>query len=212
VSSSVQPLISLTDVSRRFTKPLDVAEKVANLFGAGLKEQVVRAVDAVSFDVAEGEVVGLVGESGCGKSTLGRVIAGILDPSAGTVAFQGRDVTALSARERRAADLAIQMVFQDHMAALNPRKRVVEIIGEAPVVHGIVPASRIEAYVAEVMTTVGLDPATRHRHRPRARGEAEGSRLRRVDGRARRVDPGPGAQSVHRPAAGARPHLHLRQP
>ncbi|HEY8565012.1 MAG TPA: oligopeptide/dipeptide ABC transporter ATP-binding protein [Beijerinckiaceae bacterium] len=158
------PLISLTDVSRRFTKPLDAAEKVANLFGAGLKEQVVRAIDAVSFDVAEGEVVGLVGESGCGKSTLGRVVAGILDPSAGQVTFQGRDVAGLNARERRAADLAIQMVFQDHMAALNPRKRVVEIIGEAPVVHGLVPASGMEAYVAEVMRTVGLDPATRQRY------------------------------------------------
>jgi peptide/nickel transport system ATP-binding protein len=163
-ASSAGPILALDGVSKRFTKPLDAAEKVANLFGAGLKEQVVRAVDDVHLTVAEGEVVGLVGESGCGKSTLGRVISGILDPSAGTVRFEGRDVSALGGTERRAADLAIQMIFQDPMASLNPRRRVVEIIGEAPVVHGIVPASEMEAYVVETMVKVGLDPATRRRY------------------------------------------------
>jgi peptide/nickel transport system ATP-binding protein len=158
------PILALEGVSRRFVKPLDAAEKVANLFGAGLKEQVVRAVDDVNLEVAEGEVVGLVGESGCGKSTLGRVISGILDPSAGTVRFEGRDVAGLGGPDRRAADLAIQMIFQDPMASLNPRRRVVEIIGEAPVVHGIVPASEMDAYVVEMMSRVGLDPATRRRY------------------------------------------------
>jgi peptide/nickel transport system ATP-binding protein len=73
-------------------------------------------------------VVGLVGESGCGKSTLGRVVAGILEPSDGAVHFRGRDVAAMPGTERRAADLAIQMVFQDPMASLNPRRRVREIL------------------------------------------------------------------------------------
>jgi peptide/nickel transport system ATP-binding protein len=161
---SPKPILSLSSVSKRFVKPLDAAESIANLFGAGVKEQVVRAVDDVNLQVAEGEVVGLVGESGCGKSTLGRVISGILDPSAGTVAFWGRDVAGLDGRERRAADLAVQMVFQDPMASLNPRRRVVEIIGEAPVVHGIVPASDMETYVADMMMRVGLDPFTRRRY------------------------------------------------
>jgi peptide/nickel transport system ATP-binding protein len=158
------PLVALDAVSKRFVKPLDLAERVANLFGAGLKAQVVRAVDEVTLDIAPGEVVGLVGESGCGKSTLGRIVAGILEPSAGSVTYKGRDVARLSGRERRAADLAIQMVFQDPMASLNPRRRVVEIIGEAPVVHGLVPAADMETYVADVMTRVGLDPATRRRY------------------------------------------------
>ena len=158
------PIIELDGVSKRFVKPLDAAEKIANLFGAGLSDEVVRAVEDVSLAIGEGEVVGLVGESGCGKSTLGRIVAGILDPSAGIVRFKGRASETLSGAERRAAQLAVQMIFQDPMASLNPRRRVVEIIGEAPVVHGIVPASGMDAYVCEMMGRVGLDPASRRRY------------------------------------------------
>jgi peptide/nickel transport system ATP-binding protein len=158
------PIIELDGVSKRFVKPLDAAEKIANLFGAGLSDEVVRAVDDVSLAIGEGEVVGLVGESGCGKSTLGRIVAGILDPSTGIVRFKGRASETQSGAERRAAQLAVQMIFQDPMASLNPRRRVVEIIGEAPVVHGIVPAAGMDDYVCEMMARVGLDPATRRRY------------------------------------------------
>ena len=158
------PILVLDDVSKRFVKPLDAAERVANLFGAGLTEQVVSAVDHVDLAIAQGEVIGLVGESGCGKSTLGRVAAGILAPSAGMVRYGGRDVATLQGRERRAADLAVQMVFQDPMASLNPRRRVVDINGEAPVVHGLVRPAAMDSYVVEMMKAVGLDPATRRRY------------------------------------------------
>src|SRR6202022_609658 len=100
-----------------------------------------------SFAVEEGEVVGLVGESGCGKSTLGRVVAGILAPSAGTVMFRGRPRDALAGADAHAAALKVQMIFQDPMASLNPRMRVADIVGEAPLVHGIVPRADRGDYV-----------------------------------------------------------------
>jgi peptide/nickel transport system ATP-binding protein len=157
-------ILTLENVSKNFTKPLDTAEKIARLLGAKLSEQVVRAVDSVSLSIAEGEVVGLVGESGCGKSTLGRVIAGVMDASAGVVRYHGEDVARMGGSQRRAADLAVQMIFQDPMASLNPRMRVAEIIGEAPIVHGLVSRAGMEAYVVEMMRRVGLDPATRLRY------------------------------------------------
>ena len=95
------PIIALDGVSKRFVKPLDLAARIANLFGAGMRETVVHAVDGVDLAIEEGEVVGLVGESGCGKSTLGRIVAGILPPSEGRIAFRGAPIDA--ARRRRSA-------------------------------------------------------------------------------------------------------------
>ena len=87
------PLLELKGVSKRFVKKLDVAAKIGNLLGAGLKEEVVHAVDRVDLSIQPGEVVGLVGESGCGKSTLGRVAVGLHPPTAGTRAWRGQDMT-----------------------------------------------------------------------------------------------------------------------
>jgi peptide/nickel transport system ATP-binding protein len=158
------PLLELRDVSKRFVRPLDAAEKLANLFGASNREQVVHAVDSLDLAIMKGEVVGLVGESGCGKSTLGRVVAGIHPPSSGAMFWRGRPVAGQTPLERKAATLAIQMIFQDPMSSLNPRMRVKDIIGEAPVVHGIVGKESQEAYVEEVMAKVGLDPSYRRRY------------------------------------------------
>src|SRR5262245_7278465 len=158
------PLVELRQVSRRFSKPLDAAAKVANLLGAGVSEEVVHAVDRVDLHVMPGEVVGLVGESGCGKSTLGRIVAGILPPSAGTVLYRGKEMGALHGAEARAAALAIQMIFQDPFASLNPRMRVSDIIGEAPLYHGLTTSQEFERYVGDLMRRVGLDASFRRRY------------------------------------------------
>jgi peptide/nickel transport system ATP-binding protein len=158
------PIVALSGVSRRFVKPLDLAARIANLFGAGMHETVVHAVDGVDLAIEEGEVVGLVGESGCGKSTLGRIVAGILAPSAGSIAYRGRSMHTLTDAQRREAALSIQMIFQDPMSSLNPRLRVTDIVGEAPVVHGIVTRAQRDDYVCEMLRRVGLDPSYRNRY------------------------------------------------
>jgi peptide/nickel transport system ATP-binding protein len=152
------PILELTEVSKRFVKPLDAAAKIANVFGAGMRDEIVHAVDKVSLTIADGEVVGLVGESGCGKSTMGRVVAGVHAASDGEVYFRGRAFSAMSQRELRDASLKIQMIFQDPMSSLNPRLRVKDIVGEAPRVHGLVTDKDLEDYVAEMLLRVGLDP------------------------------------------------------
>jgi oligopeptide/dipeptide ABC transporter ATP-binding protein len=158
------PLLALEDVSKRFVRRLDAAEKIVNLLGGNRREEVVHAVDDVSLGIREGEVVGLVGESGCGKSTLGRVVAGVHAPSAGKVLWRGRDVAAMSGAERREATLKIQMIFQDPMSSLNPRMRVRDIVGEAPRVHGLVSGEEVSDYVDAMLLRVGLDPAIKSRY------------------------------------------------
>ena len=152
------PLLALRGITRHFVEPVDIAGKLANLLGAGRQAAVVQAVAGVDLDVQRGEVIGVVGESGCGKSTLGRVIAGISPPTAGEVSYLGKRLQDMSAAEHRAYQLGVQMIFQNPMASLNPRMRVLDIIGEAPVVHGIIPTSEKAAYVAGLMRQVGLDP------------------------------------------------------
>jgi peptide/nickel transport system ATP-binding protein len=132
------PIISLDGITKDFVRPLDLAARAANLFGASQQATVVRAIDDVTLAVNEGEVVGLVGESGCGKSTLGRIVAGIYEPTKGTVTFRGRPVAGLAGAAGRDAALKVQMIFQDPTGSLNPRMRLADIVGEAPVVHGLV--------------------------------------------------------------------------
>lgn len=152
-------ILELKNISKRFTKKLDLAGKVASKLGAGAREETVHAVDDVSINIERGEVVGLVGESGCGKSTLGRVVVGIHAQTEGERWWHGRDVAAMSAAEKRTMQLQVQMIFQDPYASLNPRYRVEDIIGEAPVVHGLVDGKNKTDYVASLMQKVGLDAA-----------------------------------------------------
>lgn len=156
-------LIKIENVSKRFVKRVDLAGKIANLLGAQNREQIVRAVDNVSLTIRQGEVLGLVGESGCGKSTLGRMVAGIMEPSAGHILYEGRAHTDGQADQKVADALAVQLIFQDPMASLNPRMRIEDIIGEAPLVHGIITAADQRDYVAQIMRKVGLDPALMQR-------------------------------------------------
>ena len=152
------PLLELRHVSKRFVKPIDAAARIANLFGADVKQETVHAVDDVTLMIQRGEVVGLVGESGCGKSTLGRMAVGLHSLTSGTRFWKGEDLTLVDAVSRRQKQLAIQMIFQDPTASLNPRMRVQDIIGEAPVVHGMVPAAQQKDYVEQLLERVGLDP------------------------------------------------------
>jgi len=114
-------------------------------------------VDDVSFSIARGETLGLVGESGSGKSTIARMVLGLIEPTSGSVLFDGQPVTGISHRRIRPLRRRMQVVFQDPFAALNPRMRVRDIIAEPLVIHRVCPRSDLPARVAELLRSVGLD-------------------------------------------------------
>jgi oligopeptide transport system ATP-binding protein len=153
-----QPLLRVRNLTKNFT--------VGGGF-LGRDAQTVHAVDNVSFDIAPGETLGLVGESGSGKSTTGRCILRLIDPTAGEIWFEGRNVTQLDAAKFRALCRDIQIIFQDPFASLNPRMTVGSIIGEALTIHGLATSKQaFSDRVAHLLETVGLqaDHARRYPH------------------------------------------------
>jgi oligopeptide/dipeptide ABC transporter ATP-binding protein len=146
----MEPLLEIRDLATHYT-------------GRGA---VVRAVDGVSFALARGEVLGIVGESGCGKSTLGRTILRLVPPAAGAIRFMGEDITRLGRRAMARHRRDMQVVFQDPFGSLNPRHRVGELVGEPLAVHRVGDRAARAARVGELLAMVGLPPdaAARYPH------------------------------------------------
>ncbi|HRX58998.1 MAG TPA: dipeptide ABC transporter ATP-binding protein [Eubacteriales bacterium] len=130
----------------------------------GKAKEFVKAVDGVSFDIERGTTMGLVGESGCGKTTVGRTILRLHDVTAGTVLFNGEDLSKVSKEHLRRMRPKMQMIFQDPYSSLSPRMPVGEIIGEAVREHHIVPNSQYRAYILKVMRDCGLQPQYYYRY------------------------------------------------
>jgi oligopeptide/dipeptide ABC transporter ATP-binding protein len=171
------PLLSLENVSKHFVMRRSVL---------GVPTAVVRAVDGVSFTVAPGETLALVGESGCGKSTVGRLALRLIEPTAGTVRFDGRDLAALSGAELRRARAGAQLIFQDPYGSLNPRMAVGETLAEPLLLHtDLSPADRRDR-VADLLQVVGL----RSEHAQRYPHEFSGGQRQRIAiARALAVEP-----------------------
>src|SRR5262252_2784884 len=171
------PLLEVEDVGRQF---------VARRSVFGRPTAILTAVEGVSFSLEAGKTLALVGESGCGKTTLGRLVLRLIEPTAGRIRFDGRDVTALRERELRPLRRNAQLIFQDPYASLNPRMTVGQILAEPLALHDVVPPSRRAERVEELLRLVGLEPRLARRYPHEFSG---GQRQRIAIARALAVEP-----------------------
>ena len=139
-----QPILSIKDISVEYD----------------LQGERFAAISDISLDVAEGETLGLVGESGCGKSTIGRAIIQLPSPTRGSVVFEGKELTGLDRGEMRGLRRRLQIIFQDPVSSLNPRRKVKDIVAEPLVIAGVSDSAERERRVREVLTAVGIEPDT----------------------------------------------------
>jgi peptide/nickel transport system ATP-binding protein len=150
------PMVVVEDIAKVF----DVSAPWLNRVIERKPRALLRAVDGVSFEIARGETLALVGESGCGKSTVARMLVGLYAPSRGRIMFEGTDIATLGTAAGRALRARLQMIFQDPYASLNPRWKVADIIAEPIRVHRLIAGEEaIRARVGELLRHVGLAPA-----------------------------------------------------
>jgi oligopeptide transport system ATP-binding protein len=164
---AAKPLLEVRSLTKHFRLP-----------GGWLSgsRRYVYAVDEVDFEIARGEVLGLVGESGCGKTTLGRMVLRLIEPTNGQVIFDGRDLTALKKEEMRRMRQQMQVVFQNPLSSLSPRFKVEQIVAEPLVTHHVLPQKQMRARVLELLEQVGLG----RQHLDRFPHEMSGGQCQRV--------------------------------
>lgn len=148
----MSPMLRINDLVKHFISGSVVNQALGN------KATIVRAVDGVSFDIAAGETLGLVGESGCGKSTVGRSILRLLEPTDGSIELDGVDISHASQRALRPLRRHLQVVFQDPFASLNPRRTVGQSVAEPIVNYGLATGSALRTEVEDLFRRVGLRP------------------------------------------------------
>jgi oligopeptide/dipeptide ABC transporter ATP-binding protein len=154
-AAATEPLLKARGVTKHFPIRRGILQRTVG---------VVQAVDGVDLDVMPGETVGLVGESGCGKSTLGRTLLRLVEPTAGEILFEGRDVARLRGRELKAMRRDMQIIFQDPVGSLDPRMTVRDIVSEGLAIHGLAPGRQRAAKVKEILQRVGLRPEAAGRY------------------------------------------------
>ncbi|HEY8642139.1 MAG TPA: dipeptide ABC transporter ATP-binding protein [Candidatus Dormibacteraeota bacterium] len=154
-AAATEPLLKARGVTKHFPIRRGILQRTVG---------VVQAVDGVDLDVMPGETVGLVGESGCGKSTLGRTLLRLVEPTAGEILFEGRDLARLRGRELKAMRRDMQIIFQDPVGSLDPRMTVRDIVSEGLAIHGLAPGRQRAAKVKEILQRVGLRPEAAGRY------------------------------------------------